>query len=716
MSNTDDNQLWFRIANLKPQIRNHVSFVRQEYRGEIWHIYQDHSTNRFHRLDYHAHKFLSLMDGERSIQEIVRILESKHDGQMHTQEEIFQLLGQLHRIDLLQTNANPDAQELYQRAQQQQQKRWRMFLRNPISFRVTLFDPEKVLTNALPAIQPLFTGIGFSLFIFILAVAAIFTSSYWTELSSNLSEQALLPKNVLLLIIVYPFVKLLHELGHAFAVKYWGGEVHEIGVIFVLFLPIPYVDASGASAFTHKRQRIIVGAAGIMVECFLACISLFVWLTVEPGLVQTIAFNVMLIAGISTLLFNGNPLLRYDGYFVFSDAIEIPNLASRSNQYIGYLIQRYFLRVAGPTSPAHDGGEKFWLFCYSPAAFVYRMIILSFIVMLVADQVFIIGALLGGWILYNQILVPIVNHTKFIFFSPTLSQHRLRAIFSCGAIAFFIPALLVALPFPLVTITQGVIWPSDNARIHVGSTGFVKELLVESGSIVSKGEVLIVLDDPLLLSRIKILEAQLQELNSQYKATWSTERVQGKILKEQMSSLQADIDQVYAQRKALQIQSPVDGKIIIPEFRHLEGKYLKQGDFIAYIVAASKITARAIIRQDDMGLLSKIDAVDITYSGDVNKTFPAAIKQIIPKIGHQLPSAALGTIGGGSIAVDPFDKTGLRAIEKVQQIEIEIDATNDDEMLYIGKRVYVRFDHGTSPLAQQWLKSMQQLLLRRFSV
>lgn len=715
MSEEKNNQLWFRIANLKPRLRNHVSFVRQEYRGEIWYIYQDHSTNRFHKLDYSAHQFLSLMNGERSIQDIVRALDASHEGEPYSHEEIFQLLGKLHRIDLLQTNANPDTEELYQRAQQQQQKRWKVFLRNPISFRVTLFDPEELLTKTLPFVKPLFTGLAFSAFLIILFIAALLTGSFWPELSSSSIEQALLPTNLLLLALIYPFVKLLHELGHAFSVKYWGGEVHEIGIIFVLLLPIPYVDASAASAFSHKRQRLLVGAAGIIVELFLACLALFVWLGVEPGIVKDLAFNVMLITGVSTLLFNGNPLLRYDGYFVFSDVIEIPNLAPRSNHYIGYLIQRYFLRLKDTPSPAHDPGEKLWFSCYSPAAFVYRMIILSVIVMIVADQQFILGAMLGGWVLYNQILLPISKHVRFILFEKRLHQHRRYAVLSSSAVVACLAGVLFILPFPLVTITQGIIWLPENARIHVGSTGFVNELLVESGSTVSKGETLIVLADPSLSARIKILAAQLQELETRNKAAWSTDRVQSKIIGEQISLIQANIQQTTARHEALRIQSPVDGKVIIPDFRNIEGKYLKQGDFIAYVVAPAKMTALAIIRQDDMGLLSKMDAVDVAYSGEISNTLPATITRIIPEIGHQLPSPALGTTGGGNISIDPSDTTGLRALEKVQQVEIEL-TSNSNETSFIGKRIHVRFNHGTAPLAQQWYKSIQQLLLRRYSV
>ena len=106
-------------------------------------------------------------------------------------------------------------------------------------------------------------------------------------------------------------MKALHELGHSYAVKRWGGEVHEIGIMFLVFMPVPYVDASESAGFQSKWQRAFVGAAGILVEIFLASLALFIWLNAEEGLVRAFAFNVMLIGGVSTLFFNGNPLLRF---------------------------------------------------------------------------------------------------------------------------------------------------------------------------------------------------------------------------------------------------------------------------------------------------------------------------------------------------------------------------------------------------------------------
>ena len=136
-------------------------------------------------------------------------------------------------------------------------------------------------------------------------------------------------------------MKALHECGHGFATKVLGGEVHEAGIILLALMPVPYVDASAASAFRSKGQRVLVGAGGMLVELFLASLALFVWLLVEPGPVRAVAWNVMLIGGVSTLVFNANPLLRFDGYYILADAIDIPNLGSRANAWLGWTAERH---------------------------------------------------------------------------------------------------------------------------------------------------------------------------------------------------------------------------------------------------------------------------------------------------------------------------------------------------------------------------------------
>ena len=181
------------------------------------------------------------------------------------------------------------------------------------------------------------------------------------------------PASLLALWFTYPVVKALHELGHAFAVKRWGGEVHEIGILFLVFMPVPYVDASAASVFPEKHRRMVVSAAGIAVELFLAAVGFFVWIAVEPGLVRHVAYGVMVVGGLSTLLFNGNPLLRFDGYYALADAIEIPNLDVKAKQYLGALARRRILGLGQTPLPETAPGEPPWLVGYAIASSVYRI-------------------------------------------------------------------------------------------------------------------------------------------------------------------------------------------------------------------------------------------------------------------------------------------------------------------------------------------------------
>jgi putative peptide zinc metalloprotease protein len=146
----------------------------------------------------------------------------------------------------------------------------------------------------------------------------VLAGQHWSELTENVTDRLLATENLLLLSLVFPIVKVLHELGHGYATKVYGGAVHELGVLFLMGMPTPYVDASASSSLRSKYRRALVGAGGMIVECFVAALAFYGWLLMEPGAVRTFCFNVVAVAGISTIVFNGNPLMRYDGYYIYS--------------------------------------------------------------------------------------------------------------------------------------------------------------------------------------------------------------------------------------------------------------------------------------------------------------------------------------------------------------------------------------------------------------
>ncbi len=502
---------WYRVAALKPRLRGHVQIRRHYYREQLWYVLQDPASGRHHRFDPCAHFLISLMDGVRSVQSIWDSAIAELGDDAPTQDETIRLLAQLHAADVLQCDVPPDTLEIFRRQDRQQRMKWKQRLWNPLALRFPLVDPDRFLARWLWLVRPLFGWVGAITWLTMVTTAVVLIGVHWQELSSNSVERILATQNMLLLFLIYPVVKALHELGHAFATKIWGGEVHELGITLLVLMPIPYVDASSASAFRDKRQRMLVGAAGMIVELFLASLALFVWLSVEPGTVRDIAYNVMLIGGISTILFNANPLLRFDGYYIFADAIDIPNLAGRSQKHIGYLLLRYVFGVGDATSPAMARGERTWFVVYGVAAFAYRMVIMFVIIVFVAGKFFVIGVLLAIWAIITQVIIPAAKRVAFLFTNPRIGRQRVRALTTSGLTLAALLVVIVLLPVPSWTRAEGVVWLPEESYVRAGTDGFIRRVIADPDSPVRIGEPLIECEDPLLSATVKVLESRLRE-------------------------------------------------------------------------------------------------------------------------------------------------------------------------------------------------------------
>lgn len=269
----------------------------------------------------------------------------------------------------------------------------------------------------------------------------------------------------MLLALIYPCIKLLHELGHAAATKVLGGEVHEAGVILVALYPLPYVDCSSASMFRDTHQRVPVGAAGMLAEMFLAALALAVWLNTEPGLVHACAYNVILIAGISTVLVNGNPLLRFDAYYILADLVGMPNLAARAQRHLGHLVQRYLYGVHAEGPPV-TRSEACWFVVYGIAAFICRSAVTVTLIWIIAGKVFFFGVALALWALATMLVWPVLRTLYRILTSPHLRGHRLRATAATVATAAIPAVLIFGVPLPLTTYAQGIVRLPDGAELN----------------------------------------------------------------------------------------------------------------------------------------------------------------------------------------------------------------------------------------------------------
>ncbi|HEX4194345.1 MAG TPA: hypothetical protein VHY80_14660, partial [Stellaceae bacterium] len=382
---------WYRVATMRPRLRPQAQIHRQLHRGQAWYVLQDHQSGRFFRVSPAANLMLCLMNGRRSMQHIWERAGERFGAERPTQDETLKLLVQLHQSDLLDGGLPPDMTELERRADRERRRGLIGRIRSPMAMRFPLFDPDRFLDRTLPFVRPIFTRAGFAVWLSLVVLGLILAAQHWSELTVNAVDRMLAAGNLALLALSYPLIKALHEFGHAYATKIRGGEVHEMGIMLLVFLPVPYVDASSSSAFRGRWHRALVGAAGIMVELALASLAMVFWTEIGTGLARAALFNIMIIGGVSTVLFNGNPLLRFDGYYVLSDLVEIPNLDTRSRRYLLYLIQRYLLGLDEIESPVQGPGERGWFIVYSIAAFAYRTVMTLTIALFVATKFFVAG-------------------------------------------------------------------------------------------------------------------------------------------------------------------------------------------------------------------------------------------------------------------------------------------------------------------------------------
>ena len=716
MSDSLFSPSWYRVADLKPRLRQHAELHRHDYRGKVWFVLQDHAGGRSHRFTPAAYRFIGLMDGERTVQELWDNFNEQEGDEAPTQDEVIRLLGQLHAADVLICDVTPDSRELLRRYRRSERMKWKQRIWTPLAVRFPLLDPDRFLERTLPRVRFLFTKLGFWVWALTVGVAAILAAANWSPLTENIVDRALAPQNLLLLWLVYPFVKAIHELCHGYATKVSGGEVHEIGIMLLVLVPVPYVDASAAWGFRDKRRRILVGAIGIMAELFMGAIALFVWLLVEPGIVHTVAYNVMLISGVSTLLFNGNPLLKFDGYYVLSDTIEIPNLGTRSNKYLGYLIQRYLFGSKDAVSPADSPGERRWFVFYGIAAFLYRIFILTVIVVYIGGRFFAVGVLLALWAVTTQVVIPIGKSIKFLASSPQLRKNRRHAVWVTLRVAAVLALLLFVLPIPLWTGAQGVVWAPEQSFLRTEVDGFIEEVLVDDGQAVEEGQALMVTADPFLQARLDLLESHQREIRLQLTQAQTIGQVQASIFREELAKASADLARVREQVDSLLIKSPRAGVFFAPRLADLPGQFVQKGQIVAYVIdPADHLTVRAVVSQDRIGLLrERIRRVNVRESNWDGRAFEVELRRAVPGGTRQLPTAALGTVGGGPIAVDPRDENGTLTMERV--FEFELALPDDASAEFLGNRMYVRFDHGYEPAGLQLYRSIRQLLLRQFGV
>jgi putative peptide zinc metalloprotease protein len=705
---------WYRVRSLKPRLRSHAQIHRHLYRGQTWHVLQELSMERFYRFTPAAYSVIGLMDGERTVEQIWEAACEK-PGEAPTQDEMIEILSQLYRADVLQCDVSPDAAELLTRHMEQKRRRWQNQIFSVFSWRFPLLDPERFLRFMQPVARPIFGWLGALLWLAVVIPAAVLFATHWGDLTEGVLDRILVPRNLFAIWLLFPVIKIFHEFGHAFACKSYGGEVHDMGVMILVIAPVPYVDASSASAFREKWRRVVVGSAGMLVELFIAAIALFVWLNAEPGTVRSMAYNAIFIASVSTLLFNGNPLLRYDGYYILGDLLEIPNLRTRATTYLLYLCERYLFGSKDSPQPHASVSERFWFVTFGILSFVYRTFVVVAILMFVAQKLFHVGTVLAIAAAAIWLVFPPLKGLYFMLTSPRIRSVRARAFTVTALFVGILVFLIGFVPVPYRTGTEGVVWIPEEAIVRAGTDGFVDQVLVTSGSRVGAGAALISLSNRPLSAYEEVSTAYVKEVEARRIAYLSSDPVKAGIARDELEQAHNRLSRAKSETADLVVHSKTAGTFIIPNPEDLPSRFVRKGELLGYVVETDHMTIRAVVSQTIVDLVrSRTEGADVRLTEDVTTSIPASIKRLVPGGTLDLPARQLGTSGGGKVAIDPTDRQGTTALQKMFQVDLEIPSGS--ETIKLGGRAYVRFNHGWAPLAVQWYFQIRQIFLSRFDV
>ncbi len=452
-----------------------------------------------------------------------------------------------------------------------------------------------------------------------------------------------------------------------------------------------------------------------MVEIFIAALAVFAWVNMEPGPVRSVAYNVIFIAGVSSLFFNGNPLLRYDAYYVLSDVLEIPNLGTRGIRYMLYLIQRYLLGIKQAEPPLYSQGERFWFAAYTISSTIYRLFVYAAIILFVASKFFFIGVLFACVGVVNMFALPAYKAVKFLSTSPMLARTRPRAVLVTGLIVVLGAAMIGIVPVPLATLTEGVMWLPEETFVRAGTDGFVERILAEPGKPVKRGDPLVECSDPLLPAQIRLLEAQKREMEAVYDTHAVSDKVKAEIAREEIEHIAVKLEDARERLGDLTIHSSTDGIFILPMADDLPSSFVQRGRLIGYVVSRSTVSARVVVSQADVDLVrQRTHQVSVRLPEQLSKILPAELQREVPAATDQLPGMVLSQEGGGKIATDPREGFGNKAFQKIFLFDITLPSHAG--IYHVGGRVHVRFDHGMEPIGFRWYRGLRQLFLKRFNV
>lgn len=708
--------MWYRVADQKPRVSVHARFVRQRHGSTVSYVIDDPAGGHFYRLSESARFFLGLLDGRRTVDEAWEACLAQLGDDAPTQKECIELLSQMQLFGLIVGDQPVAPDMIPERQARFRKQRLRQRTGNWMFFNIPLVNPEPMLRALSPYLRVMWSWPGLMVWA-VTVIAAIGVFFTHTDRLGSAFNGILDPANLFWIGILFLFIRAVHELGHAMACKAMGGRCTEIGIMLIaMLLPLPYCDASSSWKFPETWRRVVVGLGGMLVETFFAALATFIWAYSEPGIARALAFNTMVISGVSTIIFNANPLLRYDGYYILTDLAGSPNLAQRAKLLWQYVVHKKLFGVSRARPPyVRDASEEKLLLTYHALAVPYRLFITLSILIIISSQYLGLGLVLAAFFGFVWFVWPVLKAAWFLFTSPILMGRRTRSIGVTLAIVAPLILLLTVIPLPASSALPGVVQSDGLSVVRVQTPGYVSSIVVAPGETVEPGQLLMTIENPSIEAELRAARAKLDGALATLDEASARGAGARRVAEAQLDRVRAEVADHERQLEGLTVLADKAGTFVAlgapgHDFENMIGRFMNKGDIIAGIVPDEQVVVRAAITDRRAGfVLPEITEGDrdaeIRLRGRAWKTIPASVSRVWPAGTRDFDSAQFSALTGGEITPDPEQTT--RALESFTLIDVRPEST---EGMLPGRRARVRIELEPSTILSRVVRRVRQFV------
>ena len=655
--------------------RHDLVITRQMVRGAPTYVAHDPVAFRNHALTPLEYRILCSFGFDRSLVDTFDALVRERLLAADDEEEFYEFVLSLHGMGLLVVPGLP-ADTVWRRYHQRREAMRTGPMRWLVSLRVSFGNPDAFLRALLPYAAWLFSVPGLLLWGALLVTAMWQCAGQFGALFGGAAGLLEL-QNLPVLWVALVLLKGLHELGHAMAIKRFGGAVPDFGVIFMFLTPCAYVDANASWTFPSRWHRLFVALGGMYVETMIAFVFMLIWLATPPGLLHDVSHSVVVLASITTLLININPLIKFDGYYAFSDLIGVVNLQERAMKCLRGAVESLLLGLPREQL-RHGDWERLLIWLYAPASFVYRMSLAVGITSLVLMTWPAVGVVLGAAFAWMLIGAPLKRLAVYLWSDERTQSVRLRARFVTVAGLLAVVLLLAFTPMSRSIVAPGVLDPGVRRSVRAPADAFVQSIEVKAGQVAAAGAQLCRLRDRELERQLLEAEAELRVARVEFDTHELVDPVRASVVDARIAFLQGRLAEMRDRRRSLSMTAP-ERATVVDSGDVVAGQFVRQGQELMRLHSEHRFVRVVLTDYEVNRTRLEIGCeVRLCWTSAPDKTVGAVVREIRASASRRQLPVELTVAGGGDIyarasgddveAVQPY----LHVLLEVEDVPLDV--------------------------------------------